>query len=65
MLPVRAHIRPLQLTGAVKTMDWPDLRAMPPPLKFSPGVIPGQIVSLQSFIRVKILADSDFGPDHT
>lgn len=63
--PVRAQIRPDHATGAVSTMDWCDFNSKPPPLKFSPGKIAGQIVSLQSFMRVKILADSHtFAPAH-
>lgn len=61
--PVRPQMRPLHPTGALKTIDWPDFNAKPPPLKFSPGVIAGQIVYLQLFTIVKILAHSDnLGP---
>lgn len=56
--PVRPHIRPLHPNGALRTIDWPDFKANPPPLKLSPGVIPGQIVSLHSFMSVKVLAPS-------
>lgn len=61
--PVRPHIRPDHPTGAENTMDWPILRENPPPLKFSPGVIAGHMVSLQLLMMVNIRADSDsFGP---
>lgn len=45
--PVRAQMRPDQATGAVNTMVWPGFKTKPPPLKYSPGVTAGQIVSLQ------------------
>ena len=57
--PVRPHIRPDQPTGALKTMDWPGLSSNPPPLKFSPGVIAGQIVWSHEFTIVNTRADSD------
>lgn len=61
--PVRPQIRPDQLTGAVKTTDWPGLRTKPPPLKYSPGKTAGQMVSLQPLMKVKTLLDWDgFGP---
>lgn len=64
--PDRPHIRPDQLSGAVKTLDWPVFRAKPPPSKYSPGKTAGQIVSLQSFVIVNTLADSDIcGTDET
>ena len=61
--PVRPHIRPLHAIGAVKTADCPCFSGKPPPSKYSPGKIAGQMVSLQLFIMVKTLADSEgFGP---
>ena len=42
--PVRPHMRPDQLTGAVNMRDSPVFRVNPPPLKFSPGNTAGQIV---------------------
>lgn len=56
--PLRPHIRPDHPTGAVNTIDWPDFRGKPPPPKLSPGVIPGQTISLHWLTIVKILAPS-------
>lgn len=56
---VLPHIRPDQPTGAVWTLDSLDFRAYPPPPKLSPGVMAGHIVSSQSLVIVKTLAQSD------
>lgn len=58
--PVRAQILPDHPTGALNTIDWPCFKVKPPPSKDSPGVTAGHIVSLQSFLMVKILAASVF-----
>lgn len=58
---VRAHIRPCQVGGAVKTADWVGLKAKPPRLKLF-GVIPGHIVSLQLFMMVKFVEFDELIP---
>lgn len=70
--PVLPHIRPFHPGGAEKTADWPGFRAKPPLVvvvlsggdMLLLGAIPGQIVSLQLLIMVRLVDSTNQIPVH-